>query len=82
MPNIPFIDYHLYKKVLKALESGDKNPIKTYSRTSVVIPEMIKLTIAIHNGKQFVQITIDEAMVGYKLGDFVPTKKNPPQSNR
>mgnify|MGYP005741288665 FL=1 len=61
-------------KVSKAVESKDKRPIKTWSRRSLISPEMVGLTISIHNGKQHVPIYIQEDMVGHKLGEFVPTR--------
>jgi len=70
----PFIDHHLMAKVLKAVDANDRKPIKTWSRRSMVIPEMVGLTIAIHNGRQHVPILINEHMVGHKLGEFSPTR--------
>jgi len=70
----PFIDGHLMKKVLAAKEAGDKKAIKTWSRRSVIFPEFIGLTINIHNGRQFVPVFITENHVGYKLGEFAPTR--------
>ena len=70
----PFIDLHLLKKVQVASESKDKRPIKTWSRRSMVSPEMLGLTIAVHNGRQHVPVFITEDMVGHKLGEFVPTR--------
>ena len=70
----PFIDDHLEKKVLVAAQSRDKRPIKTWSRKSVVIPDFVGLTIAVHNGKKFVPVFITENMVGHKLGEFSPTR--------
>lgn len=70
----PFVDLHLEKKVATAVEKNDRKPIKTWSRRSMVIPEMIGLTIAVHNGRQHVPILISENMVGYKLGEFAPTR--------
>lgn len=70
----PFIDLHLLKKVETALESGDKKPIKTWSRRSTVFPEMVGLTIAVHNGKQHVPVYVTEDMVGHKLGEFAATR--------
>ncbi len=69
-----FIDLHLLKKVEDAVEKNNKKPIKTWSRRSMVIPDMIGLTMAIHNGKQHVPILINENMVGHKLGEFVLTR--------
>lgn len=70
----PFIDIHLVKKVNDAAESNSRKPIKTWSRRSMVIPEMIGLTIAVHNGRQHVPVFVTEDMVGYKLGEFAPTR--------
>ena len=70
----PFIDDHLMKKVIAAAEEKNRKPIKTWSRRSMIVPDMIGLTIAIHNGKQHVPIFITEDMVGYKLGEFAPTR--------
>lgn len=61
-------------KVLKAKEAGDRKPIKTWSRRSMIVPDMVGLTIAIHNGRQHVPILINEHMVGHKLGEFSPTR--------
>ncbi|AXA35167.1 SSU ribosomal protein S19p (S15e) [Candidatus Sumerlaea chitinivorans] len=62
------------KRVLAAQKSGDKRTIKTYSRASTITPEMVGLTIAIHNGKTFVPVFVNENMVGHKLGEFAPTR--------
>ncbi len=70
----PFVDHHLMKKIEQALESKSKKPIKTWSRRSTIMPEMIGLTIAVHNGRQHVPILITENMVGHKLGEFAPTR--------
>jgi small subunit ribosomal protein S19 len=70
----PFIDLHLLKKVQVAAENNDRRPIKTWSRRSMVSPEMLGLTIAVHNGRQHVPILISEDMVGHKLGEFVVTR--------
>ncbi|MEX0587465.1 MAG: 30S ribosomal protein S19 [Patescibacteria group bacterium] len=70
----PFVDPKLMKKVLKAKESGSTEPIRTWSRDSQVSPEMVGLTIAVHNGKQHVPVKIVEAMVGHRLGEFSPTR--------
>ena len=70
----PFIDHHLMKKVETANETKDKRPIKTWSRRSMIIPEMVGLTIAVHNGKNHMPIFITENMVGHKLGEFVLTR--------
>ena len=70
----PFIDRHLMKKVQTAAENNDKRPIKTWSRRSMVSPEMIGLTIAVHNGRQHVPVFVNEDMVGHKLGEFALTR--------
>lgn len=70
----PFIDLHLLKKVETAIEANDKRPIKTWSRRSVVFPEMVGLTIAVHNGRQHVPVYVTEDMVGHKLGEFAATR--------
>lgn len=70
----PFIDLHLMKKVQAARDANDKRPIKTWSRRSMVAPDMIGLTIAVHNGKQHVPVFISEDMVGHKLGEFSLTR--------
>ena len=70
----PFIDDHLLRKVEHSVETSDRTVIKTWSRRSTVIPEMVGLTIAVHNGKKFVPIYITENMVGHKLGEFAPTR--------
>ena len=70
----PFIDYHLLKKIEVAKETNDKRPIKTWSRRSMVMPEMVGLTIAVHNGRDHIPIYVSENMVGHKLGEFSPTR--------
>lgn len=70
----PFVDHHLIKKVLETEQSGSKKPIKTWSRRSMVIPEMIGMTLAIHNGRQHVPVLVSDNMVGHKLGEFAPTR--------
>ncbi len=70
----PFVDLHLMKKVLEANESKNKRPIKTWSRRSMVVPEMLGLTMAVHNGRQHVPVLVTENMVGHKLGEFVLTR--------
>jgi small subunit ribosomal protein S19 len=70
----PFIDLHLMKKVQTAQEANDRRPIKTWSRRSMVSPDMVGLTIAIHNGRQHVPVLISENMVGHKLGEFAVTR--------
>lgn len=70
----PFVDKHLYKKVLEMLDKKTKTPIKTWSRRSTIIPEMVGLTISVYNGKTFVPVYITDQMIGHKLGEFVPTR--------
>jgi small subunit ribosomal protein S19 len=70
----PFVDLHLMKKVLKARETSDKRPIKTWSRRSTVVPDFVGLTVAVHNGKQHVPVFVTENMVGHKLGEFAHTR--------
>ncbi|TNF34814.1 MAG: 30S ribosomal protein S19 [Gammaproteobacteria bacterium] len=70
----PFIDLHLMAKVEKALEAKDKRPIKTWSRRSMIAPDMVGLTIAVHNGRQHVPVFVTEDMVGHKLGEFAVTR--------
>lgn len=70
----PFLDESVIKKVKAALASGDRRPIKTWSRRSMIIPDMVGLTFVVHNGKEFVPVLVSEAMVGHKLGEFAPTR--------
>ncbi len=70
----PFVDEHLMKKVRKAKETGDRKVIKTWSRRSMIIPDMVGLTFAVHNGRKFIPVFITENMVGHKLGEFAPTR--------
>jgi len=70
----PFIDAHLLKKVAEAIATRLKKPIKTWSRRSMILPDMVGLTIAVHNGRQHVPILVSENMVGHKLGEFAPTR--------
>ncbi len=70
----PFVDTHLAKKVAEASKNNDRRPIKTWSRRSMVLPDMVGLTIAVHNGRQHVPILISENMVGHKLGEFALTR--------
>jgi len=70
----PFIDLHLVKKVEEARETNSKRPIKTWSRRSMVLPDMVGLTIAVHNGRQHVPVLVSENMVEHKLGEFAPTR--------
>ena len=70
----PFVDHHLSKKVDDAVANNVKRPIKTWSRRSMILPDMVGLTIAVHNGRQHVPVLINEQMVGHKLGEFAPTR--------
>lgn len=70
----PFVDTHLAKKVEAAQASNVKKPIKTWSRRSMILPDMIGLTIAVYNGKQHIPVSINENMIGHKLGEFSPTR--------
>ncbi|MEM9743997.1 MAG: 30S ribosomal protein S19 [Pseudomonadota bacterium] len=70
----PFVDLHLMKKIEKAVANNERRPIKTWSRRSMVLPDMVGLTIAVHNGRQHVPVLINEDMVGHKLGEFAPTR--------
>ena len=70
----PFVDSHLMKKVVAANSSKDKKPIKTWSRISTILPDMIGITFNVHNGRNFVPVNITENHVGYKLGEFAPTR--------
>lgn len=70
----PFVDSHLLKKSEAAQAQSDKKPIKTWSRRSTVVPEMIGLTLAVHNGRKFLPVFVTDNMVGHKLGEFAPTR--------
>lgn len=70
----PFVDSHLEKKVVKANENKDRRVIKTWSRRSTILPEMVGMTFAVHNGKKFIPVFVSENMVGHKLGEFSPTR--------
>jgi small subunit ribosomal protein S19 len=70
----PFVDYHLRQKVEKANVSGSKRPIRTWSRRSMVMPDMIGQTIEVHNGRKFMTVFVAENMVGHRLGEFAPTR--------
>ncbi len=71
----PYIDEKLTKKIKKAQEAGDKKPIKTWARASTITPEMVGITLAIHNGRSFVDVFLTESMVGHKVGEFTTTRK-------
>ncbi len=70
----PFLDEKLMKKVAKAKESGSREPIKTWSRRSTILPEMVGMRFAVHNGKKHIEVFINESMVGHKLGEFAHTR--------
>ncbi|HDZ57983.1 MULTISPECIES: 30S ribosomal protein S19 [Pseudomonas] len=70
----PFIDLHLLKKIEVAVEKNERKPVKTWSRRSMILPQMVGLTIAVHNGRQHVPVIISEDMVGHKLGEFSATR--------
>lgn len=70
----PFIDLHLLKKIEVAVEANDRKPVKTWSRRSMILPQMVGLTIAVHNGRQHVPVLVSEDMVGHKLGEFSATR--------
>lgn len=70
----PFVDLHLMKKVDQAVESNSRKPIKTWSRRSMIMPQMVGLTIAVHNGRQHIPVLVSENMVGHKLGEFAATR--------
>lgn len=70
----PFIDGHLAKKVIAANENNDRRVIKTWSRRSTILPEMVGMTFAVHNGRKFIPVFVTENMVGHKLGEFSPTR--------
>ena len=70
----PFVDGHVMAKTLAAVEAGDGRVIKTWSRRSTILPDMVGLTFAVHNGKKFIPVFVTENMVGHKLGEFSPTR--------
>jgi len=70
----PFVDHHLQQKVDTSRANNDKRPIKTWSRRSMIVPDMVGLTISVHNGRQHMPVYISENMVGHKLGEFAPTR--------
>ncbi len=70
----PYVDPKLMKKVKKVVETGDKTPLKTWSRASMITPEMIGLTFMVHNGRKFIPVYITQDMVGHRLGEFAPTR--------
>ncbi|NGX50390.1 MAG: 30S ribosomal protein S19 [Chlamydiae bacterium] len=70
----PFVDHHLMSKVVKQNEDGSKRPIKTWSRRSMIVPDMIGHTFEVHNGRKFITVFVTENMVGHRLGEFSPTR--------
>ena len=70
----PFVDDHILKKVQKAKDEGEKKPIKTWSRRSMITPDMVGINFEVHNGKKFIPVFVSENMVGHKLGEFSPTR--------
>ncbi|HEX2242760.1 MAG TPA: 30S ribosomal protein S19 [Gammaproteobacteria bacterium] len=70
----PFVDDHLMAKVERAVANNDRRPIRTWARRSLVVPDMVGLTIAVHNGRQHIPVLITENMVGHKLGEFATTR--------
>ena len=70
----PFIDAHLMEKVVKARASASREPIKTWSRRSTIVPDFVTMTFLVHNGKTFIKVYVTEEMVGHKLGEFAPTR--------
>ncbi|MBP9758614.1 30S ribosomal protein S19 [Candidatus Dojkabacteria bacterium] len=71
----PYVDLKLQEKILKSREMGNKKPIKTWARSSDISPEMVGITLSVHNGKSFFDVFITESMVGHKVGEFVLTRK-------
>ncbi len=70
----PFVDNSLMKKIQEVLASGKKKPVKTWSRRSMILPDMLGCTVAVHNGKDFIPVFVTEDMVGHKFGEFAPTR--------
>ncbi|MEX0962017.1 MAG: 30S ribosomal protein S19 [Simkaniaceae bacterium] len=71
----PFVDHHLMQKVIRQKDSGDsRKPIKTWSRRSMIVPDMIGLTFEVHNGHKFITVYVSENMVGHRVGEFAPTR--------
>ena len=71
----PFVDHHLMAKIQKALQEGSKKSIKTWSRRSTILPDMVGQTFDVHNGKKFISVYVSENMVGHRLGEFSPTRQ-------
>ena len=70
----PYVEPGLLRKINKVKESGDKRAVKTWSRSSMIVPSMVGMTFAVHNGKEFMPVFVTENMVGHKLGEFAPTR--------
>ena len=77
LKKITYISFSLLKQVLKSIADSGRKQIKTYSRRSTIVPEMVGLTIAVYNGKKFIPVFVTENMIGHKLGEFSPTRKSP-----
>ena len=73
----PFVDHHLLAKVDKAVSTKDKKPVKTWSRRSTILPQFVGLTFQVYNGQKFIPVSVNEDMVGHKLGEFAPTRNFP-----
>jgi small subunit ribosomal protein S19 len=73
----PFVDLHLLRKAEVAQDAGTRSPIKTWSRRSTILPQFVGLTFTVHNGRKFVPVSVNEEMVGHKLGEFAPTRYFP-----
>lgn len=71
----PFIDHHLLKKVVDQRNAASKKPVKTWSRRSMIIPDMIGMTFDVHNGRKFISVFVTENMVGHRMGEFSPTRQ-------
>ncbi len=70
----PYVDFKVYRKVQQQVESGSKNPIKTWARACTIVPEFVGVTFLVHNGKNHMKVFVTEDMVGHKLGEFAPTR--------
>ncbi len=70
----PYVDFKVYRKVQQQLESGSKDPIKTWARACTIVPEFVGITFLVHNGKNHMKVFVTEDMVGHKLGEFAPTR--------
>ena len=71
----PYVDEKLLKKVMNAIKTGERKPIKTWARACTITPEIVGMTFSVHNGKDFLPVYVDENMVGHKMGEFSPTRK-------